>query len=361
VDLDKARLGPGAARRISLRELADGGAWLPVLDAAGRVTEPVTLVDLDALADPVLLNAARDAAAASEHILVGVRSAGALDPAWHELLGALDLALIAAGHGEIARQCVATADPGREAAALQRTAAANPQAALGLAQVLRAGALDARSALHIESFAYSTLLGGAEFRQWLSGRPRRPAGQASSEPAVIAHRTGSSLQIKLNRPARRNAYSRELRDALADALLVAVLDDTVSRVTLSGAGPSFCSGGDLDEFGTTPDPATAHFIRTGAGAAELLVQIAGRTVARVHGACVGAGVELPAFAERVVAAPGTTFRLPEVGMGLVPGAGGTVSIPRRIGRWRTLYLALSAAPLGAETAADWGLVDEVAV
>ena len=100
-------------------------------------------------------------------------------------------------------------------------------------------------------------------------------------------------------------------------------------------------------------------MRTRAGAGVLLHQIAGRTRARVHGACVGAGVELAAFAGRVTAPAGTTFRLPEVSMGLIPGAGGTASIPRRIGRWRTLYLALSGVVLDAATAAQWGLIDEV--
>jgi enoyl-CoA hydratase/carnithine racemase len=80
----------------------------------------------------------------------------------------------------------------------------------------------------------------------------------------------------------------------------------------------------------------------------------------VHGACVGAGVELPAFASRVVADPGARFRLPEVAMGLVPGAGGTVSLPRRIGRQRTCRLALTGEWLDAETALRWGLVDELA-
>jgi len=73
---------------------------------------------------------------------------------------------------------------------------------------------------------------------------------------------------------------------------------------------------------------------------------------------VGAGLELSAFAGHVVARPDTGVRLPEVSMGLIPGAGGTVSIPRRIGRWRTLYLALSGMWLDAATAAEWGLVDE---
>jgi enoyl-CoA hydratase/carnithine racemase len=79
----------------------------------------------------------------------------------------------------------------------------------------------------------------------------------------------------------------------------------------------------------------------------------------VHGACVGAGVELPAFAGRVVARPDARFRLPEVAMGLVPGAGGTVSIPRRIGRQATALLALTGDTIDAPTALALGLVDEI--
>jgi enoyl-CoA hydratase/carnithine racemase len=165
--------------------------------------------------------------------------------------------------------------------------------------------------------------------------------------------------ITLNRPERRNAYGRQLRDALADALRIALLDPEVERVVLDGAGPCFCAGGDLAEFGTTPDLATAHFVRTQGGAGLLLSALKDRVEVHLHGPCVGAGVELPAFAGAVIAAAGTTFRLPEVGMGLIPGAGGTVSIPRRIGRWRTLYLALTGRPLDAETALGWGLVDAV--
>jgi enoyl-CoA hydratase/carnithine racemase len=164
----------------------------------------------------------------------------------------------------------------------------------------------------------------------------------------------------LNRPQRRNAYGRQLRDELCDALRVAVGDPWVSRVVLDGAGPCFCSGGDLAEFGTAPDLATAHFVRTLGGAGRLVHELRDRAEVRVHGPCVGAGVELPAFAGTVIAAEGTTFTLPEVAMGLIPGAGGTVSIPRRIGRWRALYLALSGRPLDTATALSWGLIDEVA-
>ena len=79
----------------------------------------------------------------------------------------------------------------------------------------------------------------------------------------------------------------------------------------------------------------------------------------MHGRCIGAGVELPAFAGRVEAQAQTTFQLPELRMGLVPGAGGTVAVTGRIGRWRTAYLALTGCVLDTATALEWGLVDAV--
>ena len=140
---------------------------------------------------------------------------------------------------------------------------------------------------------------------------------------------------------------------------MAAADPEVREIVLRGDGPSFCSGGDLDEFGTTPDPATAHVVRTTRSPARLLAALAERVTVRVHGACIGAGVELAAFAGRVTAAPDAFFALPEIGMGLLPGAGGTVSIPRRIGRQRTAWWALTGARIDAGTALAWGLVDAI--
>ena len=91
----------------------------------------------------------------------------------------------------------------------------------------------------------------------------------------------------------------------------------------------------------------------------MIWRIRERVTAKVHRACVGAGVEMPAAAGRVVAAPNAWFRLPEVGMGLIPGAGGTATIPRRIGRRRACYMAISGLDIDAATALDWGLVDAV--
>jgi enoyl-CoA hydratase/carnithine racemase len=133
----------------------------------------------------------------------------------------------------------------------------------------------------------------------------------------------------------------------------------LTRIVLQGKGPNFCSGGDLAEFGTVSDTATAHSIRMQRSAGWWIHQLANKTAVRVHGACVGAGVELPAFAGTVTATPDATFTLPEVTMGLIPGAGGTASIPRRIGRQRTGWLALSGRTIDAQVACSWGLVDEV--
>jgi enoyl-CoA hydratase/carnithine racemase len=86
-----------------------------------------------------------------------------------------------------------------------------------------------------------------------------------------------------------------------------------------------------------------------------------RITVRLHGACIGAGVEVPAAGHRIVAGPGSVFRLPEVGMGLIPGAGGTATIPRRIGRRRACYMAICGADIDLATARQWGLVDEIAI
>ena len=167
------------------------------------------------------------------------------------------------------------------------------------------------------------------------------------------------LEIYLTRPAKHNAFSRAMRDGLCEALQLAITDPSIESVILKGEGDSFCSGGDLDEFGSFPDPAEAHVIRTTRSPALLLSQLSERVQVEVQGACVGAGAELPAFTRQVVAEEDAFFQLPEVGLGLVPGAGGTVSLPLRIGRQRTAWLGLSGARIDARIALDWGLVDEV--
>lgn len=234
----------------------------------------------------------------------------------------------------------------------------SPLAALALVQLLRLGErLDLHQALVVESLVYSTLQSGPEFGSWLERRSVRPRREGGTGPVVRVSRDGERLRLTLNRPEVRNAFSSDMRDALVEALRVAACDPSVLEVRVDGAGPAFCSGGDLDEFGSLPDPATAHAVRSTRHPARALIACAERVRVRVHGACVGAGIELPAFAAEVIAREDAWFQLPEVGMGLVPGAGGTASLPRRIGRQRTAWLALSGERIDAARALAWGLVD----
>jgi enoyl-CoA hydratase/carnithine racemase len=235
----------------------------------------------------------------------------------------------------------------------------NPQAATTLTQVIRLGAtLDAAGALVVESLAYSTLQGGPEHQEWLAGRPVR-AVDPRADPVLRLERTADELWITLDRPERRNAYSARMRDELVAALQLAASDPTVASVHLRGEGPNFCSGGDLAEFGSRPDPSTAHTIRVQRSAGWWISQLRQKVTVHLHGACVGAGIELSAFAGDVTAAEDTVVSLPEVSMGLIPGAGGTASIPRRIGPQRAAWLGLTGARLDAATAERWGLVDRL--
>ncbi len=210
-----------------------------------------------------------------------------------------------------------------------------------------------------ESLAYSTLQAGPEFARWLD--ERGPARVPDIADPVQADRDGDTLRIRFNRPQRHNAFSTDARAALLEALAVAQLDPSVAGIVLSGNGPSFCSGGDLAEFGTFADPASAHLARTRhspALALDALTARLGRACrAEVHGRVMGSGLEMAAFCGWVVARDDSVFGLPELSLGLIPGAGGTVSVTRRIGRWRTAYLVLSGRTIDADTALAWGLVD----
>ena len=234
----------------------------------------------------------------------------------------------------------------------------HPIAAAALELLLDASeSLDVESALVLESATYSTLQAGPEHQAWLAARVRRH--RRDEQDVVLVAREADTVRLTLNRPQVRNAFNAAMREALLDGLLIAAVDDDIDSIVIDGNGPDFCSGGDLDEFGTLEDPASAHLLRVERNVGRAVHDLRECITVIVHGACVGAGVEIPAFAGRVIARPDATFRLPEIGMGLVPGAGGTVSIPRRIGRERFRWMALTGAMIDATTALSWGLVDEI--
>ncbi|HPU39142.1 MAG TPA: enoyl-CoA hydratase/isomerase family protein [Microthrixaceae bacterium] len=241
------------------------------------------------------------------------------------------------------------------------TVGRNPVAASALVALLRtgsgalgSGALDA--GLLAESATYAA---GEEFQRWRSTHLRRPVadGPGGAGEPVLARRDGEVLHLTLHRPERRNALDVTMRDALAELLGLARVDATIRSIVLDGAGPAFCSGGDLDEFGTAADPSRAHLVRLERNLGALFDSVSDRMTVHLHGAAIGSGIELAAFAHRVLATPDVQIALPEVSMGLIPGAGGTVSVARRIGRHRLCRLALTGERIGLRNALEWGLVD----
>lgn len=273
----------------------------------------------------------------------------ALDPDDYDVMLSVD--------AEAPAPWVGVADMPGAVARLEAVCAQQPVAVRVACEVLRMQAkLGFEDALALESMAYSMLLGSGGFQAWRAATPARRR-EEPDEPRVLMADEGGVIVIRLNRPAKRNAFDAVLRDELCAALEFARDDPDRRAVVLAGNGPSFSAGGDLDEFGTARDLGAAHLIRMEQSPARLARQIGERLTARLHGACVGAGIEVPAAAGRVVAEAGSFFRLPEVSMGLIPGAGGTVTITRRIGRHRAAYMALSGADIDLATALRWGLVD----
>lgn len=233
------------------------------------------------------------------------------------------------------------------------------QACAVLVQLLRHNEqADTTAGLFAESLCYSTLQQSQGFRAWLAGA-KRPEHKEDSTDLVLSEWQDKTLEITLNRPRAHNAYSSALKDALSASLATAYAAADSEVVRLKGNGPSFCAGGDLSEFGSVSDAGLAHLSRTTRSAAALLANLTCRTEVLLHGACIGAGIEIPSFADYISVHPETFFQLPEINMGLVPGAGGTVGITRRIGRQRTAYFAISNRRLDAETALVWGLIDNI--
>lgn len=259
-----------------------------------------------------------------------------------------------------ARACDVVVDEVEAVQPLLDTIQANPLAAASFVDLLRVTEnLPALQALSVESAVYAALQGGREYAVWLERQAARRPAEPEEGPAVLPQREGDVLTLTLNRPKNSNAMSVEMRDALVESLRAVAADDGIKRLELRGAGACFSTGGDLREFGSVPDSASGHVIRMLSVPGKFLLPVAQRAHVHVHGSCIGSGIEFPAFAGRVTAAADAWFCLPEVGMGLIPGAGGCISIARRIGRQRLAWMGLSGARVSVEVALAWGLVDEV--
>jgi hypothetical protein len=251
----------------------------------------------------------------------------------------------------------AVIEPPVSADMLTRVVLANHQAAAVTVQLLRLlPALAVEDALTAESLAYGLLQGSVGHRAWIAAQA---SADIPGEGGVRVERHGDRLSITLDRPASGNAVDRTMRDALHEAFALAALDPEIRTVALRGAGRTFSLGAELAEFGTTTDPAAAHAIRTRTLPARMIARCADRLEVHVQGGCVGAGLEMAAWAKDFSATSGAWFQLPELAMGILPGAGGCVSLSRRIGRQRTALMILSGKRIGARTALEWGLADRI--
>jgi enoyl-CoA hydratase/carnithine racemase len=170
---------------------------------------------------------------------------------------------------------------------------------------------------------------------------------------------GAVAVVALDRPEKLNAYNVAMRDDLYAVLGAAHDDPEVRALVLWGRGRAFSAGGDLTEFGSAPSPLIARRVRWQRDVWGRLLGLRAATVAAVHGWAVGGGVEMAMLCDVVIAAAGTRFALPETGLGMIPGVGGTQTLPRRIGSARALELVLTGRLVRAREAAALGLVGRV--
>ena len=167
---------------------------------------------------------------------------------------------------------------------------------------------------------------------------------------------GGIARLTLNRPDRLNSFTVEMHEEVADAL--AKLDGARVLV-LTGAGRGFCAGQDLNDRAVAPGESVDlgesveqrynPLIRT-------LTSLPFPVIARVNGVAAGAGANIALACDIVIAAKSAKFIQSFANIGLIPDSGGTWVLPRLIGQARALGLALTAEPLPAEKAADWGLI-----
>lgn len=178
--------------------------------------------------------------------------------------------------------------------------------------------------------------------------------RAVPAPLVRAERRGELLLLGLDRPAKLNALSTDLEEALLEALGAAATSDA-RAVVLHGTGRSFCAGADTSQLARDPAQVAAYY-RSSGRVHEALAGLGVPTVAAVHGHCFGGGFELALACDLRVADTTAVFALPEVGLGILPGSGGLTRLTRMLGPGLARRLILLEERVDAEQAAAWGLL-----
>ena len=177
---------------------------------------------------------------------------------------------------------------------------------------------------------------------------------------LIYEKEDHIAHVTLNRPQSLNVYTIQMRNDLYE-VLSAIRDDPEVRVALfKGAGEkAFCAGADLSEFLTAPSPTVARQVRFGRDVWGLFLSLPQPLIAAVHGYVLGSGIEIALCCDIRIASEDVRFGLPEVGLGILPAAGGTQTLPRAIGAARALEMLLTNRWMNGEEAYGAGLVNRV--
>jgi enoyl-CoA hydratase len=177
---------------------------------------------------------------------------------------------------------------------------------------------------------------------------------------IIYEKKDSLAYITLNRPHALNAYNIKMRDELYQ-VLSAINDDPEVRVGIfRGAGErAFCAGADLSEFLSAPSPIVAREARWERDVWGLFLSVTKPLMAALHGYVLGSGLEIALCCDIRLASEDAQFGLPEPGLGIIPAAGGSQTLPRVIGGAKALEMLLSGRWLGAEEAYNLKLVNRL--
>ena len=177
---------------------------------------------------------------------------------------------------------------------------------------------------------------------------------------LIYEKKNGVAWVTLNRPKALNAFCIQMRDDLFEILGAIELDDEVRVVVFMGTGDkAFCAGADLSEFLTAPPPVRARKVRFERDVWGRLLNLPQPAIAALHGYVLGSGIEIALCCDIRLASADAKFGMPEMGLGIIPAAGGTQTLPRIIGRARALEMLLTNRWINAEEAFHFQLVNRV--
>ena len=173
---------------------------------------------------------------------------------------------------------------------------------------------------------------------------------------ILTEQSGNILRVELNRPAKKNAMTSRMYEALADIFNEAARDERTRAVLWHGAGDSFCAGNDVEDFlKNPPGPGESPQARL----MNAFVDFDKPLVAAVQGAAIGGGTTMLTHCDFVCAGESAKFQMPFINLAVVPEFGSSCSIPARIGHIRAAELILLGLPFDARRAADLGFVTQV--